>query len=407
MLRNKLNDRHLLEKCWKRIYASKNSTKRVSSKGADNISLREFQDNEESQIDLLYHELSTKNYKQIHLLGHPVKKENGKYRLISAPAVRDRIVHKAMLSILNPLIYPYINTNVSYCGVKKNIWNRKDTDALTTKKAFLQIIKHVRNKNFYFFKSDIKGFYDNVPKRKFMNVITKLLDKELKDTSLLPLIKALVYFRISNPEIFNGPNSYLKPKKFTGICQGSALSQFFANIYLINFDHQMKSKFQNRYIRYVDDFIVLCETIEEAKFAKVYSANLLKKLRLELSEDLIKTKYGSIKNDYAVFLGIRIDSKLLSYKKNKANIQKHIRQILDENNQELYGHKGKDIILSMNNKIKGLEEYLKYYHTHEAFDEMNKWIRQKRKGAFKELHMFDKSKIKPLVTRKEWQSFFK
>lgn len=405
-LRDQLNNIQLLDKAWHNIFSSKAKFKRKSSKGPDDISLQDFYDKEAIYIPTLFKDLASDKFKISPLKGIPIaKQEAGKYRLIAVSNVRERIVHKAILALIHPLLYQHIDTKVSYCGVKKTIWGKKEKEGLTTRKAFQKIKTHVKNKKHYVFKADVKGFYDNVPKRKFLNKIKKLLD----DHSLIPLITTVAYFKLENAKAFTGPKAVLLPKRYVGISQGSALSQFFANIYLATFDTKMRQRYGDRFIRYIDDFIVFCDTKEEAREAKEYSKKLLMDEKLELASDPNKTKVASIKTDYAVFLGIRIDAKKLSYKKNKVATQKLIQEILDEHNPDLYRRykSNKDKVKAMNYKIQGIGQYLSFYHTEDTYDEINKWISIKRKRKdFKILELLEKKNIKSIIPIKEWQSFF-
>ena len=65
---------------------------------------------------------------------------------------------------------------------------------------------------------------------------------------------------------------------------GNLTSQFFANIYLNELDYFVKHKLKSKYyIRYVDDFIILHESIEQLEIWKKEIENFLKEgLNIEL-----------------------------------------------------------------------------------------------------------------------------
>jgi len=75
-----------------------------------------------------------------------------------------------------------------------------------------------------------------------------------------------------------------------GIPIGNYTSQYFANIYLNELDHFIKEKLQIRfYIRYMDDFVLLLKTKEEAKkVLEKIEQYLNERLKLELNQ---KTRY--------------------------------------------------------------------------------------------------------------------
>ncbi len=62
-----------------------------------------------------------------------------------------------------------------------------------------------------------------------------------------------------------------------GISQGSPLSPLLANISLIEFDEKM-TKSQWHFVRYADDFIVLCKTESDCRASLQSAAAQLKRM---------------------------------------------------------------------------------------------------------------------------------
>lgn len=63
-----------------------------------------------------------------------------------------------------------------------------------------------------------------------------------------------------------------------GIPIGNYTSQYFANIYLNELDHYIKETLQIKYyVRYMDDFILLLKTKEEAKEVLEKNTSIFKK----------------------------------------------------------------------------------------------------------------------------------
>lgn len=92
-----------------------------------------------------------------------------------------------------------------------------------------------------------------------------------------------------------------------GIPQGSAISAFLSNIYMMDFDEKMKDKADRlgaKYYRYCDDILVICDRENQTDFLMT-SQILIKKLNLILQEK--KTKIAEFKN------GIRISKDELQY----------------------------------------------------------------------------------------------
>lgn len=409
-LRDRLNDSQLLLKCWKSIYRGKSETKRSHSKGIDGITLKHFNDNQDEYLLNILKSLQNNTYKINSLKGIPEPKPgSSKFRLITAATIPDRIVHKAILSLIHPYIFPYINTGVSYCGVKENIWAPKNKrKSLSTKDAIQKITLHVKNKSFFLFKTDIKGFYDAIPKRKLFNIVRKLLT-DAGDTSLLDLIKPIIFFHLGNASEFSNENKrYLLPHKYTGISQGSPLSQLFANIYLADFDRRMKKLHNDRFIRYIDDFVVFFNNKEESQQARLYIEKILEKKGLSLSDEKQKTYNIDLRKAPLFFLGLKLDRNNITSKKSKDEQRKWILEVLDERNKDYRQCENhRDRIEHMNFKIIGLANYLRYYHVEEVFNFMNQQIVHKKRDAqYKFVLMINYKILSPIVSLKEWRSFF-
>lgn len=415
---DQLADFQLLLKCWKNVYQGKSDSARANSKGIDNISIDDFDSSDDKYLNKILILLQKRKYKFSNLRGYPEpKKENGKFRLVTVATVPDRIVHKAILSLIVLPVFPYINTGVSYCGVKDKIWKRKaDRNSLNTKHAIEKLAFHIKNKKYCIFKSDIKAFYDEIPKRKLFNKVIKVAKIYFPDTSLLPMIKEIIFFHLGNPDRFIKDNlEYLLPHKYKGISQGSPLSQIFSNIYLVDFDQKMKKVYGDSFIRYIDDFIIVCNTKKEAYLAGKYAERILKKLKLKLSPDPKKTLCVDLRERPIKFLGLNISKEKISSKYNNEEVGIWADNLLNENNIKLYRKKSgwltmKRRIEIMNNKIIGQESYLIPYHPEDFFTIVNKHINHKKtikKSLYKNLVNMRISKINSFCDIKEWQSYFK
>jgi len=204
------------------------------------------------------------------LLRIETKKQNGDKRIISVPAIRDRIVQGALLNVLQPIFErEFLDCSFAYRpnrGAHKAI-NRVEK---LLKKGFKWIVS-----------ADIASFFDEVDQV----LLISFIKEKVNDIRVIELLEKILYSEAT------------ENKK--GIAQGSVISPLLSNIYLNNFDKKIVD-FGYNLIRYADDFIILENTKEKANEALTKSIEALKELNLRSNDE--KTKLASLKDGF-VFLG--------------------------------------------------------------------------------------------------------
>lgn len=139
-------------------------------------------------------------------------------------------------------------------------------------RAYKLVKKYLRDEEGtkYCLKLDIKKFYPNIDKQ----ILKDKLRTKFKDKHLLWLFDLLI-------------DSYPAEK---GVPIGSYLSQYFANFYLSDLDHDLKENEKIRYyVRYMDDIVILHDSKE-----------FLHNLRLKIETKLTDIKLN-LKENYQVF----------------------------------------------------------------------------------------------------------
>ena len=177
--------------------------------------------------------------------------EFGEYRIFTIKEPKERII-KAL-----PYIDRVVNQWYVYEFIKPYFVPRfiKDTyaciDGRGTHLAVTNLQNYMRrmkrnNDNYYILKCDVRKFFDNINK----DILYNILNKHIKDKDLFILTKKIIY---DNEEK-------------VGIPIGNYTSQYFANIYLNELDQYIKRILKIKYyVRYMDDFILLLDSKEEAK----------------------------------------------------------------------------------------------------------------------------------------------
>ena len=191
-----------------------------------------------------------------------------KERLIfKLPYYPDRIVHHAIMNILEP-IWCSIFINNTYSCIKKRGIHKA-----------LRDVKHAlkdKQNTEYCLKLDIRKFYPSIDH----SILKQVVRKKIKDVKLLELLDGII-------------------DSVEGVPIGNYLSQFFANLYLTYFDHWIKEiKGVRYYFRYADDIVILHSD-------KDYLHQLLQEII-----DYIGTLNLQIKDNYQIF---RVEDRSISF----------------------------------------------------------------------------------------------
>ena len=168
-----------------------------------------------------------------------------KPRVIAAAPFRDRVVHHALLNVIEaPLDRTFISDSYA-CRSGKGVHAAVDR---------YQAWAHTYP---YVLKMDIQQYFPSIDH----GVLTTKLRRRIHDPLALSLLDRIIDgspFSRQEPGYFPGDDLFTPLDRRRGIPIGNLTSQFFANLYLDDFDHFVKQELGVRgYLRYVDDMVVL------------------------------------------------------------------------------------------------------------------------------------------------------
>lgn len=225
-------------------------------------------------------------------------------RMLSVPSMRDRMV----LGELNLYLQDVFPEAVNHDVPNKYINDVADF-----------LAEHSSEK-IYFFKTDIKGFFDNI------NLASLYAKLETRiEAPMLQLIKAAIEtitVASDSPKTANR-----RQERENGIPQGLAISNILAYISMLEFDESIKAMCDTNtvYKRYVDDILILSTSPIDASFVDKFKKELDQRcVSLELSPD--KTQYGVVGNAAFDYLGYMIKSVHTISIRNK-NVQTYLNRI--------------------------------------------------------------------------------
>jgi retron-type reverse transcriptase len=182
-----------------------------------------------------------------------------KERIIFKLPYRDRIVHHAVMNILEPIFVSTFTADTYSCIKKRGIH--------AAARAVVKALKDVPGTQ-YCLKLDIKKFYPSVDH----TIMKQLLRRKIKDTDLLWLLDGII-------------------DSAEGLPIGNYLSQYFSNFYLTYFDHWLKEEKRVKYyFRYADDMVILSDNKPD-----------LHKILAEIRDYLQENLKLEVKDTYQVF----------------------------------------------------------------------------------------------------------
>ena len=235
-----------------------------------------------------------------------IPKPDGKTRPLGIPTISDRLVQQCILQVMEPI-----------CEAKFYKQSYGFRPLRSTKHAIARAYFLAQKANLHYVVDvDIKGFFDNIDHGKLLKQIWTL---GIRDKSLLAIISKLLKAEIEGIGI---------PTK--GTPQGGIISPLLANIALNEYDHWIKSQWEEMktrftyslrgdrnvrlkktnlkevyIVRYADDFKLFCRNHSDA--VKIFEATkkwLKERLKLEISPE--KSKIVNLWKNYSDFLGIKL-----------------------------------------------------------------------------------------------------
>lgn len=202
---------------------------------------------------------------------------DNKKRVVSEACVRDKIVHRLLYNYLVEIFDKTFIFDVWSCRTGKGLHQ-----AIFRCQKFC-----IRNKTGYFWRADVKKFFDNIDQR----VLIKLVFRRVKDARARRLIVEIVF-------------SFNQTSKI-GLPIGNLTSQIFVNIYLNELDRFIKHNLGIKgYLRYGDDFVIFANDLSFLKLIRLQTnLFLMKELKLGLNNrsDIVNQTNKGVK-----FLGVMI-----------------------------------------------------------------------------------------------------
>lgn len=317
--------------------------------GIDKVSISMFEKNLLANLNALMRQLKDGSFQPMPARRVYIPKAPGKFRPLGIPAVRDRVAQEVLRQLLSP-IFEQLFHDHSY-GFRPKRGCHQAVEKV--KELHRQGYRHVLD-------ADISGFFDNLSHAAIMTEISKVV----ADGNILRLVAKFLSAGVMEGGKFQATR--------IGTPQGGVVSPLLANIALNLLDWKLEQS-GFRFVRYADDFVVLCKSQRRAKEAlEMISEFLADQLGLSLSPE--KTHVTTFKQGFA-FLGFQIGAWTITMReKSVEKFKDKVRQITTRSH-----NLDAEMIVKLNRVIRGTANYFAkpWSACRHMYRTLDRWIRMR------------------------------
>ncbi len=274
---------------------------------------------QEKELPALHEELSSGGYR--HGPYHYFWIHDPKDRLVAAAPFRDRVVHHAIVRVIEPIFEKRFIEDSYACRRGKGTH------------AAMRRALHFARAHRYALKCDVSKYFPNIDH----GVLTGLVGRVIGDRRVLGLLDRVLASHadavVQEWPAGGGLFDYESRRK--GLPIGNLTSQFLANVYLNPLDEFVKHGLRVKgYVRYMDDFVLFGDDRAALKGFGEQIKGKLSDLRLAMHPD----KYSIVSTDKGVdFAGFVVfaDGRVRVRSSSVRRFDRRYRQLLWEVNHKL------------------------------------------------------------------------
>ncbi len=344
--------------------AFQNVKRNRGAAGVERVSIQMFEANLEQNLLALRADLKHGGYHALPLRRAYIPKSDGKLRPLGIPTVRDRVAPEVVRSLLEPIFEPHFS-EFSF-GFRPGRNAHPAIAAVNTAhEAGFQWVVDADTLR--------ESCFDNIPH----DLILNLVAERVADGNILRLLREFLSAGVME--------DFALLPSVAGTPQGRVISPLLANVVLNVLDQRL-TRAGYRFVRYADDFVVLCRTHAQAKQALDFVDTTLRQA-LGRSLSSAQTKVTNFVKGFD-FLGFHLTRRKASVRpKSIEKLKDRIRQMTARSH-----NLDQETIRALNRVLIGFAHYcaLPFATVKMQFAELDCWIRLRlRAMKFKRINRGD------------------
>jgi RNA-directed DNA polymerase len=280
-----------------------------------------------------------------------IPKSDGGQRELGIPTVRDRLIQRALLQVLQALIDPSFSDHSH--GFRPG---RRAHDAVKAARAFVQAGKRV------VVDVDLAKFFDRVNH----DVLIDRFAKRIDDAGVIRLVRAYL-----NAGIMDGG---VVVERHLGTPQGGPLSPLLANVLLDEVDKALEARGYS-FARYADDCNVYVGSMKAGQRVMVLLRRLYAGLQLQINE--AKSAVGSALGrkflGYELCVALGREVKCAVAHRAEADFKARIRQ----RTRRSGGRSMEQVVQRLRPYLLGWKAYFGLAQTPKIWRELDEWLRHR------------------------------
>jgi RNA-directed DNA polymerase len=346
-----------LQLAWDRLDLRTTGERRRRGAGVDGVTVEQFAERAGEEMARLGEELRTGTYRPRAVRRHWIPKPGtNKKRPLGLPCVRDKVVQEALRSLIEPIF------ECEFLDGSHGFRPNRSTDT-----ACQQLEAWLRKGKGWVVDADITGCYDNIDQERLLDEV----NRRIADGKVLNLIRAFLKAGVMEDMKVRDSEK--------GTPQGGIISPLLANIYLHAMDEELESR-GIAWVRYADDFLLLCSSREEAEAALEAVQVILAGMGLSLSPE--KTRIVHLDEGFD-FLGWHYQGhkrwpRRKSVEALKLKVREKTRRLRPGSMEEICGE--------LRPILQGWYNYFREGNSSQVFGKVSGWVRRRLRSILHRRH---------------------